>query len=47
MIEDERLYPERRFIDRAYVERTRPLAEAQMRLAAARLTAALEADLGR
>lgn len=47
MIEDERLYPERRFIDRAYVERTRPLAEAQMRLAAARLAAALEADLGR
>jgi hypothetical protein len=47
LIEAENLYPEKRFIDRAYVERMRPLAEAQMRLAAARLAAVLEADLGR
>lgn len=47
LIESAQLYPERRFIDRSYVERTRPLAEAQMRLAASRLAAVLEADLGR
>jgi nuclease S1 len=47
LIESQRIYPEKRFIDRAYVERTRPAAEAQMRLAAARLAAVLEADLGR
>lgn len=47
LIESSRIYPEKRFIDRAYVERTRPAAEAQLRLAAARLAAVLEADLGR
>jgi hypothetical protein len=47
LIESARIYPEKRFIDRAYVERTLPTAEAQMRLAAARLAAVLEADLGR
>lgn len=46
LIESTGLYPDKRFIDRAYVERMRPLAEAQMRLAAARLAAVLEADLG-
>jgi len=46
LIEDEQLYSPARFIDRAYVERLRPLAEARMRLAAARLAAVLEADLG-
>jgi nuclease S1 len=47
LIEAEQIYPEKRFIDRAYVERMRPLTEARMRLAAARLAAVLEADLGR
>lgn len=47
LIESARIYPEKRFIDRSYVERSRPLAEAQMRMAATRLAAALEADLGR
>ncbi|SDD07956.1 S1/P1 nuclease [Aquimonas voraii] len=47
LIESARIYPEKRFIDRSYVERSRPVAEAQMRLAAARLAAVLEADLGR
>ncbi len=47
LIESARIYPEKRFIDRAYIERTLPTAEAQMRLAAARLAAVLEADLGR
>lgn len=47
LIESAGIYPDRRFIDRSYIERTRPVAEARMRLAAARLAAVLEADLGR
>lgn len=47
LIESAAIYPDKRFIDRSYIERTRPIAEARMRLAAARLAAVLEADLGR
>lgn len=46
LIQSVRIYPEKRFIDSSYVEHTRPVAEAQLRLAAARLAAVLEADLG-
>lgn len=46
LIESAQIYPERRRIDRAYVERQRPLAEAQLRLAAARLAMALTETLG-
>jgi hypothetical protein len=47
LIESAGIYPDKRFIDRSYIERTRPVAEDRMRVAAARLAAVLEADLGR
>jgi len=47
VLESAAVYPQRRFIDRAYVDRSLPVAEAQIRLASARLAAALEQDLGR
>lgn len=46
LIESAQIYPERRRIDREYVERQRPVAEAQLRLAASRLAAALKEALG-
>lgn len=43
---DEGVYPSSRFIDAAYVQRERPIAERRLRLAGARLAALLNQDLG-
>lgn len=43
---DDGVYPSSRFIDDAYVERERPVAEQRLRQAGARLAALLNRDLG-
>ena len=43
---DDGVYPSSRFIDEAYVERERPIAERRLRQAGARLAALLNRDLG-
>jgi hypothetical protein len=47
VLDSARVYPGERRIDRSYVERSLPVAEARMKLAAARLAATLEAALSR
>jgi hypothetical protein len=47
VLESAAIYPGARRIDRSYVERSLPVAEARIKLAAARLAATLEEALGR
>lgn len=45
MLRDQEIYPKKRFIDRAYVERMRPLVDQRLRLAGVRLASTLNALL--
>jgi nuclease S1 len=46
LVETERIYPPNRRLDESYILRMRPVAERQIQLAAVRLAAVLNADLG-